>query len=182
MDPAQTRSAARWRALLPVLALAGVIVVADQLVKLWIVNTIGRGQPIHEIVWVPGWLVLQYVENTGAAFGVLTNASWLLAVLAAVVSVAIVLTAPRLGAEVGVGRARRLLLLSLGLVLGGAVGNLIDRLMHGYVVDFVLVPSAHISLGGLTYQFPNFNVADSAITVGIVLLLFNLLFVSDRSG
>src|SRR5262249_3028649 len=97
IEPAPGRSVARWRAVLPVLALAVGVVVADQLTKLWIVAAIGREQPTHEIVLLPGWLSLQYVENTGAAFGLFRDGGWVLAGLAAVVVVVIVAVAPRLG-------------------------------------------------------------------------------------
>jgi signal peptidase II len=180
VEPAPARPAARWRAVLPVLALAALILLADQLTKLWIVGAIGRTQAVHEIDLLPGWFVLQYVENTGAAFGMFRDGGWLLAGLAAVVVVVIVVTAPRMETEVGSGSARWRLLLSLGLVLGGAVGNLVDRILHSYVVDFIRVPVAQITLGETTYHFPNFNVADSAITVGILLLLLNLLLTPER--
>jgi signal peptidase II len=171
---------ARLRAVLPLLALAALILIADQLTKLWIVSAIGRGAPAHEIDIIPGWFVFQYVENTGAAFGMLTNGSWLLAFVAAAVVVVIVVMAPRMQQEAAAGLARWQMLLSLGLVLGGAVGNLADRLTRGYVVDFILVPPAQVTLGGTLYHFPNFNVADSAITVGIILLLIGLLFAGER--
>jgi signal peptidase II len=171
---------ARLRAVLPLLALAALILVADQLTKLWIVSAIGRGAPSHEIDIIPGWFVFQYVENTGAAFGMLTNGSWLLAFIAAAVVVVIVVMAPRMQQEAAAGLARWQMLLSLGLVLGGAVGNLADRLTRGYVVDFILVPPAQVTLGGTLYHFPNFNVADSAITVGIILLLIGLFFAGER--
>jgi signal peptidase II len=172
--------AARVRAVLPLLALAALILIADQLTKLWIVAAIGRGAPVHEIDVIPGWFVFQYVENTGAAFGMFTNGSWLLAFIAVAVVVGIVVMAPRIQQEATGGLARWQILLSLGLVLGGAVGNLVDRLTRGYVVDFVLVPRAQITLGNTLYHFPNFNVADSAITVGIILLLIGLLFAGER--
>ena len=171
---------ARVRAVLPLLALAALILVADQLTKLWIVSAIGRGAPAHEIDIIPGWFVFQYVENTGAAFGMLTNGSWLLALIAALVVVVIVVTAPRMQQEAAAGLARGQMSLGLGLVLGGAVGNLADRLTRGYVVDFILVPNAQITLGDRLYHFPNFNVADSAITVGIALLLISLFFAGER--
>lgn len=172
--------AARVRAVVPLLILAAVVVVADQLSKGWIVSAIGRGQASHQLDALPGWLVLQYTENTGAAFGLFTNAGWLLALLAVGVVIIIVASAPRLQQEAAGGLARRQLRLSFGLVLGGAIGNLIDRVQHGYVVDFILVPSAQIKWGNTLYRFPNFNLADSAITIGILLLLLHLFFAGER--
>ena len=181
VDPAPSRAVARWRTVVPLLAVAVVLLVADQLSKLWIAGTLGRGQPTHPIELLPGWLVLQYVENTGSAFGLFKNSGWVLAALAAVVVVGLVVMAPRLQQEARTGLARGQMLVSLGLVLGGAVGNLLDRFTHGYVVDFVLVPNAQLTLGGTTYHFPNFNVADSGITVGIILLLLHLFFASNKT-
>jgi signal peptidase II len=177
--PARLSPAARARAALPLLAVAAVVVALDALSKAWIVSTIGRGQAAHEIVLLQGWLALQYVENRGAAFGLFTDGGWLLAIIAAVVVVAILASAPRLQQDSRGGLQRGQMLLSFGLVLGGAVGNLLDRLTRGYVVDFIRVPSAQVTLGDTLYRFPNFNVADSAITVGIVLLVLYMLFSGD---
>jgi len=172
--------AARLRAVAPLVGIAALVLVADQLTKRWIVAAIGPQQAQHEIALLPGWLVLQYAENTGAAFGLFHNGGWLLALIAAAVVVVIVATAPRMQQDAPGGFARWQSLLSLGLVLGGAVGNLLDRLWRGFVVDFILVPSVQITLGGKLYHFPNFNVADSAITVGILLLVVHLFFFGER--
>ena len=177
--PARLSPAARVRAALPLLAVAVVVVALDALSKGWIVSAIGRGEANHEIVLLPGWLALQYVENRGAAFGLFTDGGWLLAIIAAVVVVAILVSAPRLQQDSQAGLRRGQMLLSFGLVLGGAVGNLLDRLTRGYVVDFIRVPNAQITLGSTLYRFPNFNVADSAITVGIVLLVLYMLLSGD---
>jgi signal peptidase II len=97
-------------------------------------------------------LSLTHVLNTGTAFGLLKNASWFFVVFAAAVSVFLVLKYRTFSQE---------LQPVLGLVLGGALGNLLDRLLYGAVVDFV------------DFRFwPAFNVADSAITIAVVLLLW----------
>lgn len=176
----QERSA-RWKAIIPVLAVAALVVVADQLVKLWIVATIGRGQPTHQIVLLPDWLVLQYTENAGTAFG-LVRVPVLPAALAIATIAVILVIVLRLGraSQAGEDLPNWRVLLSLGLVLGGGIGNVIDRFTRGYVVDFILVPAARVTLNGKVYQWPNFNVADSAITIGIILLLITMLLSRER--
>ena len=130
------------------LTVAAAVVAADQAAKSWAVGRLGRA-PIH-VVWKLD-LILSY--NTGSAFGLAQGWAPVLAALAAVIVVAL------LAAVRGVrGYA---MAMALGLVAGGAVGNLADRLFrghHGAVVDFIAL------------QFwPTFNVADACITVGVVL-------------
>ena len=103
------------------------------------------------------WLGLQYVENRGAAFGSLDGYGGVLTIVALVV-VMVALTA-----YARVDHPTAWLRFGLGLLVGGAVGNIIDRLVYGYVVDFVAVG-----------PWPRFNVADSAITVGVLLLAWRL--------
>ncbi|MDQ2808268.1 MAG: signal peptidase II [Chloroflexota bacterium] len=172
---------ARLRAALPLLALAAAVVALDQASKAWIVATIGRGQADHTRDLLPGWLVLLYTENTGAAFGLLRDGSWVLGLIALAVAGGILIAAPRLQAAATTGWLGRALQISLGLVLGGALGNLLDRLTRGFVVDFIRVPVAEITLGTTVYRFPNFNVADSAITVGIALLVLYMLSSGERA-
>jgi signal peptidase II len=153
------------------LLVAGVaiaIVVADQLTKLWVTSALA----LHEVVPViPGWVDLTYVRNTGAAFSLLAGRSaafrlpffTVVAILAGVAIIGFVRQTPG---------SQRTVLLSCAAVLGGAAGNLVDRLRHGEVVDFVLVHWRD-------WYWPAFNVADSFITVGVVLLLGHALFVRD---
>jgi signal peptidase II len=144
----------RWRqsAGFP-LAIAVVVVMADQLTKGLIVRAIGSDNADHHREVIEPVLALRYVENSGAAFGVLRGQGGLLTVLAAVVLSGLIAYYWRYGAAVPIVGA------AVGLLTGGAVGNVIDRLRLGYVIDFVAVGS-----------WPTFNLADSAITVGIVLL------------
>jgi signal peptidase II len=143
----------RW---LPVTA---AVIALDQLVKLWIVEHL----VLYRTVRILPVLDITLTYNTGAAFSFLAGASgwqkWLFAGLAVAVACGVALWLRRLN-----GRTQRLLCLSLTLIMGGALGNLIDRLRIGHVVDFIL---AHWHGA----YFPAFNVADSAITVGAVLLL-----------
>ncbi|MDQ3931175.1 MAG: signal peptidase II [Chloroflexota bacterium] len=172
---------AGWNLAIPVLAVAALVVAIDQLAKSWVVATIGRGQATHETVLLPGWLVFQYTENVASAFGLLRGA-WLPVALAIVIIAAAVITVLRLGRasqeERGPNDVR--LLFSLGLIIGGGAGNLLDRFTRGYVVDFILIPNAQVTLNETTYRWPNFNIADSAITVGVLLLLIIMLLAPER--
>jgi len=149
---------------LPYLLLMAAIVLLDQGTK----ELVARSLDLHEYVpIVDGLLSLSHVRNRGAAFGLLSDwdvpyQSVLLAVLSLCALVAIAFYFLRLPATARLPR------LALALVLGGAVGNLIDRARLGYVVDFVHVYWRR-------YQWPDFNVADSAITVGVALLVLDIL-------
>jgi signal peptidase II len=135
--------------------LAAVIYAADQGIK-WLVRThLDLGQVIPV---APPWVVLTYIRNPGAAWGVLPGARWLLVLVALAVA----------GVVVYAERKRHpgaLTQLGLGLVLGGALGNLTDRIAAGTVVDYVYFAFIH---------FPVFNLADVAIDAGAVLLLWQL--------
>lgn len=140
-----------------VACVAAIVLVVDQLSKTLVLTFLAPGAPHAEVVIVPGLLRLYYVENTGAAFGLFQGKNPLLAFLAFGVVVALVVWFREL-VRFWLGA------LALGLQLGGAVGNLIDRFRHGFVVDFI------------DFSFwPTFNVADSAITIGVLMLLYVLL-------
>jgi len=143
----------RRQAMLLAYALAALIVVVDQATKAVVLATLGRGQP-PVVVIIPGVLELVFRLNTGMAFSLLENASLVLTVVAAAASVALAVVNARLRSKEVLPR------LALGLLLGGALGNLIDRLRIGAVIDFV-----YVSL----INFPAFNVADSCLTIGVLL-------------
>lgn len=155
---------------LPSLGLLSAVVVLDQATKWWVARTLD----LHEFrSLIDGCLSLSHVENRGAAFGILSEAdiphqSILFSAISIVALVAIAIYAFRLPREARLPR------LALSLVLGGAVGNLIDRIRLGHVVDFV-----HAYWG--RHQWPDFNMADSAITVGVALLLLDMLRTPERS-
>ena len=134
------------------------VLAADQLTKWWAATAL-PGAPITVI---DGFLDLRYIENTGASFSMLQGAGSLIAVVVIAVIVFIVMLVRHIGNTPEA--------VALGLVLGGAIGNLADRLFrgpglfYGAVVDFI-----DISF------FPAFNVADSAITVGVALLALRLM-------
>ena len=152
------------------LLLSLAIIALDQWSKAWVVRHLSFhvARPILPV------LDLTLAYNSGAAFSFLADQSgwqrWLLTVLALGVSVLIIGYLGRLRA-----RHQGLLCAALALILGGALGNLIDRLRLGYVVDFI---SAHWH----GHYFPAFNVADSSITIGAALLLIDLWRESRRSA
>ena len=137
------------------LALAAAIVGLDQLTKWIIRGWLERGEA-YSLIWP---LKIVHVTNSGAAFGMFQGAGPLLVITSVVGMVAILVYL------FNPGFAHPVMRLGLAFMLGGAVGNLIDRVSEGRVVDFVKVPN-----------FPAFNVADSAITIGVVLLLWALMF------
>ncbi|MBI3079096.1 MAG: signal peptidase II [Deltaproteobacteria bacterium] len=151
---------ARAALLLPV-ALG--VLLLDQLSKLLIQTQI----PLHtRIPVIPGLLDLTHIRNPGAAFGLFASfpEGWRTPALIAIslaALVVIVLFVRSLAPD------RRLLLIALGLIMGGAAGNLLDRLRFGAVVDF-------IDAYWRTYHWPAFNVADSAVTGGVIAILLDL--------
>lgn len=133
---------------------AMVVIGLDQFVKWVIRESVGLGDR-HPVIWP---LEIVHFTNSGAAFGMLQGAGPLL-VLTSIVGMAAI-TIYLFNPEF----AHPLMRLGLALMLGGAVGNLIDRVKDGEVVDFIKVPN-----------FPAFNVADSAITIGVLLLAWTML-------
>jgi signal peptidase II len=140
------------------------IVLTDQATKAIVVRTMRLGQSIP---LVPGFFDLTFVLNPGAAFSLFATlperirTPFFIVVSVAAIILIVVYRARHL-------RGHRLASVSLGLILGGAIGNLIDRVRYGVVVDFLDV---HVH----RYHWPVFNVADSAISVGVALLLLDML-------
>lgn len=154
---------AHWfRASWLVLAIAAVIIVLDQWTKHLVRQAIVEYTYTIPIKALGEYFVFERVRNYGAAFGILQNQQNLFAVIAVVVAIAILVYARYLPLEKTTVRV------FLGLQLGGAIGNLIDRLTQldefgkGYVTDFIKV-----GIPGV-YYWPNFNIADSAIVVGVL--------------
>jgi signal peptidase II len=140
------------------LLLAATVVVADQVTKSLVVASFGRGETLP----ITGFMSLVLAYNSGAAFSFLAGAPgwqrWLFATIAVMASVFLVYMLKR--------SSDRVLCAGLALILGGALGNLWDRIAIGKVVDFLL-----LHYGG--WSWPAFNVADSAITVGAALLIID---------
>ena len=156
-------------ALLAVIAVT--VVVLDVISKIVVVATVQPNEPVRLL---GGLVYLSLIRNPGAAFSMATGMTWLLALIAIGVVVFIIRMAPRLRSTPWA--------VSLGLVLGGAIGNLIDRIfrapgfLQGHVVDFVSV------FGPNAQYFPVFNVADSAITIGGIMLVVTALLGIDFDG
>ncbi len=150
------RGNARW------LLLAAVVVGADQLSKWWVRSTL----PLGDALPLAPFFNLVHAENPGAAFSFLAAADgwqrWLFTALAlgATAVIVVLLRRPR----------RALFGAGLACVLGGALGNAIDRLLHGHVTDFL---DFYLSRGATQWHWPAFNLADSAIAIGVALLLLD---------
>ncbi len=146
--------------------------VLDHLAKVAARALLSAGASVEVI---PGLLALSYVENTGVAFGLFADvrSPWKPYVLAAM---AIAAVAVIIAYSLRLPRSRTLLQAALAITLGGILGNFTDRVAHGYVVDFIDLHA------GERFHWPTFNVADSAITIGIALLLFDALRHPDPGG
>lgn len=147
------------------IVLAVLIVLIDQASKLWVLANFTR----QDVMQLTPWLNFILAFNYGAAFSFLGDAGgwqrWFFTALAAGVSVVLIVWIYRLPINA------RWMPLTLSLILGGAVGNVIDRVRFGYVVDFI---DFHIG----SWHFATFNVADMAITVGAIMLLIDAFFLS----
>jgi len=162
--PVAGRNSLRW------LWLVAFILILDQVTKWLIVDNFQLYQRINMLPFFD----LVRLHNTGAAFSLFSEASgwqrWFFTGLATVISVVILWWQWNLPRE-----RHRLLSLGLALVLAGAVGNVIDRMMYGHVVDFLL-----FYIG--PYAWPAFNVADSAICVGVACVLYDHLVLEKKRG
>ncbi len=138
--------------------LTGLAVILDQASKL----AIDASMQLYQSIELISFFNLTYVRNTGAAFSFLSEAGgwqrWFFAILASIISIVLTVWLAKLK------KHEILMAASLSLILGGAIGNLIDRVLYGYVIDFLDVYYQ-------SWHWPAFNVADSAITVGVILML-----------
>jgi signal peptidase II len=148
-----------------VFLIAVLVIVLDRVTKIWITNHVGIGQAI--VVW-PHVFRITHLLNTGAAFslfenfrspGLVRNVLVVFSVVAVVVVLALIWK---------MGRQLNATTIALAMILGGAIGNMYDRIRYAYVVDFIEIHIVH-------YHWPDFNVADSAIVVGACLLLLEML-------
>ena len=153
------------------LFLSLLIIVADRITK-WLASTrIANGG--HRIL-IPHVFAISHVENPGAAFSLFNDSSspalvrWMLLGFSLLAGVAVLVALIKLGRRVTPTTV------ALALILGGALGNAYDRIRYGYVIDFLEVHIVH-------YHWPDFNVADSAIVVGGILLMFDALFSKQES-
>jgi signal peptidase II len=154
---------AQQRHWLVLLSLALIVLLLDQISKQWILANLGPEPMQYEIPVAGDWFSIIYSRNTGVAFGLFQNMSSLFIVVSLLISVGVIyvymtyLPNDVLSVQI-----------SMGLILGGAFGNVIDRILLGYVVDFIRIG-----------WWPVFNVADSAITTGAAILALFLLLTPD---
>ena len=152
-----TRGASKW------LWLSVIVIVLDQITKALVIRSLG----LYESIDLLPVLSLTHLHNTGAAFSMLAGASgwqrWFFTLLGIVVSVALMIWLRRIRPN-----EQTLLAVGLSLVLGGALGNVIDRVWLGYVIDFV-----HVHWDRVGFSFAAFNVADSSISIGAACLLLD---------
>lgn len=163
-DMFRTRPSKRW---LGWLSLAALVIVLDQLTKLMVVDAFAYGEGLI----ITSFFNLVHVLNHGAAFSFLAGAGgwqrWFFTILAAVISVWLIVMIRRHQSE-------RLQPLAFALILGGAIGNVIDRVRIGAVIDYLDFHAAGV-------HFPAFNLADSAITLGVILMLLQQLLEARSS-
>jgi signal peptidase II len=153
---------AAGRLVVPV-AIAALVVLVDQLTKYVVADWLGRGEARHRWELLDSIVAFEYVENPGAAFGLFRGGGGVVAALGAVMVVALTVYYLR------VDRPSLVLSVSLGLLIGGGIGNVVDRVRLGYVIDFAAIG-----------VWPKFNVADSAVTVGVLLLVWHALLADHR--
>lgn len=146
------------------LAATALLIAVDQCTKLWAVSQLHNADRIIPVI--DGVFELRYLENHGAAFGMLQNQLWFLIPITLIISALFLLILVR-------SPLRRHLMFSIPsvLIFAGAIGNLIDRLVYGYVVDFLYFK---------LIDFPIFNFADCCVVVGCILLFIYLLFISKE--
>lgn len=139
-----------------------ILVVIDQLAKLWAVNAL-KDKPSIDII--KGVLELYYLPNgnTGAAFGMLQGQQWLFLIIAAIISIALLFIIYNIPFE----KKYNLLIILMTLIIAGGIGNMLDRIRLHYVIDFI-----YFSI----INFPIFNVADMYVSVATVLLVIVLIF------
>jgi signal peptidase II len=142
--------------ILPVVAL--LILVADLISKYWVLSNLNPGQSWNPVASLSPWVSITHVTNTGAAFGLFPDQGSLFVIIAVLVVTAIIFYYRHLPGD------QWWVKVSLGLQLGGALGNLLDRLRLGYVIDFIDFKI-----------WPVFNLADSAIVIGVAILAYYLL-------
>lgn len=153
------QSTSQWRATAPALT-AGLLALAlDQFSKWIVLRSLGPGSDREAVTVIPHVLWFIFVRNTGSAFGLFQGSAGPLKVVAILAVLALAVYYMR------AAKGDPIVSIALGLQVGGAIGNIVDRFRHGYVVDWIHVP-----------RWPTFNIADSAITIGVVLLMYALIF------
>ncbi|KYP81826.1 signal peptidase II [Ferroacidibacillus organovorans] len=143
---------------------AALVVFFDQFVKWIVVTHMAVNQAIPVIPGILEWL---YIQNRGAAFSMLLNQRALL------IGIALVVVAAIIYANRTYARGKRSLQIALGCLMGGATGNLLDRILHGYVIDYIYVSVIH---------YPVFNIADSAIVLSVFYMVWRAWFRKESTS
>ncbi len=159
-------------ALWVILGVAGLVLLVDQITKAWVRAHIPFGGALYPIPAARAFFRLTHLTNTGVAFGFLQNTDMLYVLIIGVMVVTMVLYARHLP------WSHPLVQVAAGLQLGGAVGNLVDRFRLGHVTDFI---DFFVVIGGKTYHYPPFNLADASIVVGVSILFFVLWRLEKRA-
>lgn len=141
--------------------ISAVLVIIDQVIKYFVLGNLHNGD---NVPFIGNLLTLTYVENRGAVFGIMQNMSWLFAIIT------ILMIALFFYVIIKKKITNKLFLTSVTLIIGGGIGNLIDRLFRGFVVDYLQ----------LSFFPPVCNFADYCITIGAVLMVVFVLFFSDK--
>jgi signal peptidase II len=152
------------------LVLGGLVLATDLLTKWWVSSS---SFPRSETV-IDGFFMIDYVQNEGIAFGLFHSfqSSWKPVILSAMALTAVGIVLVYIWRT---SLRERVLFVALGLLLGGILGNFLDRLRHGYVVDFLRVHWRD------SFSWPTFNIADAAITIGVILIIYDSFFGSEEA-
>ena len=148
---------------MPIIALllSAIAVAADQGIKLLVMQNL---KPVGKVTAIHGFLDFFYLENRGAAFGILQNQRWFFVVLTIIISAAIIVALFKYNHHEFFSYAASI------LIIGGGIGNLIDRVFRGFVIDYI----------SISFFSPIFNFADSCVTVGTVFLIIHILFFAEK--
>lgn len=140
---------------------------ADYFSKRWALATLSSGGRIDLI---KGFLDFQYLENRGAAFGIFQGNVIALSIISLAIAAVLVFMLFKYGKQ------SKVLSVALSLIIAGALGNIYDRIVYGFVVDFI-----HMHWMD-TYHFPTYNVADMCVTIGTVLMIFYIIFIDGKKN
>ncbi len=143
-----------------IVGLSVLAAVIDQIIKIIVVNNL---KPVSSVEFIPNLVSFTYVENKGAAFGILANARWVFILFTILIIIALFVYIIKKKIN------SKLFITSAILIIGGGIGNLVDRIFLGYVVDFIKI----------SFFPPAFNFADCCVTIGAVLMVIYLLFFTD---
>lgn len=146
-----------------VLAVSVLLIVVDQMLKIWVLNSLAGGP---SVMLIPGLLQLTYVENRGAAFGIMQGRIGLLSIVTLAVLIGLLVALIK-GMFHG-----KVMIWSIGLIFAGGVGNLIDRVTRAFVVDYLDISPL--------FNFPVFNFADCCVVIGTFMLVIYILFFEGK--